>query len=170
MKKIVIAVLPILTLLLALMLQACMSQRLPDIQKPARTVDMRLHASPNLNAGAGRQPYALAIRIYKLRQPAAFERMTFDSFLSPHSEREMLGNDLLEVKEVMLVPGQRYEISEKVTREAYYMGVVALFRAPAPGRWRQLVTASEAERNGITIGLHACALSAGESMAPVRCN
>lgn len=153
-----------------LALQSCASQRLPESQKPARTVAIRLHASSNLNAGEGRQPYALAIRIYKLRQPAAFQRMNFDSFLNQHSEREMLGDDLLEVREVMLIPGQHYEVTEKVTREASFIGVVALFRAPSANRWRTVIAADDAEKNGITIGLHACVISTGEPMAPVRCN
>ena len=140
---------------------------LPESQKPARNVAIRLHASPNLNAGAGSQPLALAARIYKLRQPAAFQQMPFDGFLSQHDERTLLGNDLLEVKEVMLIPGQRYEIVEKVTREACYIGVVALFRAPAEQRWRLAFAAGEAEKSGITVGLHACALSAGAGAAVV---
>ena len=139
----------------------------PDAQKPARSVAIRLHASQNLNAGAGTQPLALATRIYKLRQPAAFQQMAFDGFLSLHSERELLGNDLLEVKEVMLIPGQRYEIVEKVTREACYIGVVALFRTPAENRWRLAFAASDAEKSGITLGLHACALSAGAGAAAI---
>jgi type VI secretion system protein VasD len=142
----------------------------PDAQKPARSVTIGLHASPNLNAGADKQPFALAVRIYKLRQQAAFQRMPFDGFLSLHSERELLGNDLLEVKEVMLIPNQRYQVVEKVTREAYYIGVVALFRAPAADRWRMIVPASDAEKSGITIGLHACAISTGDSLVPVRCD
>lgn len=134
---------------------------LPDAQKPPRNVAIRLHASANLNAGAGSQPLALATRIYKLRQPASFEKMPFDGFLSVHAEREALGNDLLEVKEVMLIPGQRYEIVEKVTREAYFIGVVALFRAPAENRWRLAFAAGDAEKSGLTVGLHACAMSVG---------
>jgi type VI secretion system protein VasD len=143
---------------------------LPDAQKTPRNVAIRLHASQILNAGTGNQPLALAARIYKLRQPATFQKMSFDSFLSPHSERELLGNDLLEVKEVMLIPGQRYEIIEKVSREAYYIGVVALFRAPAEERWRLAFTAIDGEKSGITIGFHACALSAGAGATAVITN
>lgn len=138
---------------------------LPDAQKPPRNVAIRLHASQNLNAGAGSQPLALAARVYKLRQTAAFQQMPFDGFLSAHGERELLGNDLLEVKEVMLIPGQRYEIVEKVTREAYFIGVVALFRSPAEQRWRLAFSAGDAEKSGITIGLHACAMSVGSGAA-----
>ena len=153
-----------------LMLLGCTSPRLPELQLPPRNVEIRLHASAVLNAGNGKQPYALVARIYKLRQTSAFLRMHFNNFLSQQSEREILGNDLLEVTEVMLIPGQRYEISEKITREAHHIGVVALFRAPAPNRWRMVAPAADAERNGITIGLHACAISTGQPLAPVRCD
>lgn len=138
---------------------------LPDVQKPPRTVAIRLHASPNLNTDAHGHPLALVARIYKLRQSAAFERAAFEGFLDTHTERELLGNDLLEVKEITLIPGQRYEVSEKVSREAYYIGVVALFRAPAEQRWRLAFAAGDAEKSGITIGLHACAMSVGAGAA-----
>lgn len=134
---------------------------LPDAQKPPRTVALRLHAAHNLNAGKAPQPMALATRIYKLRQTAAFQQMNFNAFLNAQTERELLGNDLLEVKEVMLIPGQRYEVAEKVTREAYFIGVVALFQAPAEQRWRLSFAAADAEKSGITVGLHACAMSIG---------
>jgi type VI secretion system protein VasD len=62
---------------------------------------------------------------------------------------------------VMLIPGQRYEIGEKVTREAYFIGVDALFQAPAEQRWRLAFAAADAEKSGITVGLHACAMSVG---------
>ncbi|MBA5608409.1 type VI secretion system lipoprotein TssJ [Duganella sp. FT3S] len=134
---------------------------LPDAQKPPRQVAIRLHASPNLNTDANGHPLALVARIYKLRQDAAFRHLGYDSFLNAHTEHDLLGNDLLEVKEVLLVPGQRYEVVEKVTREAAFIGVVALFRAPAEQRWRMSFAAGDAEKDGITIGAHACALSVG---------
>ncbi|SFM42866.1 type VI secretion system lipoprotein TssJ [Rugamonas rubra] len=153
---------------------------LPEAQKPPRKVAIRLHAGANLNADADGRPLALVARIYKLRQGAAFERVAYQGFLNAHTERELLGNDLLEVKEVLLIPGQRYEVVEQVTREAQVIGLVALFRAPAEQRWRLAFAASEAEQSGITVGMHACALSmgagapalagaAGKPLAAVRC-
>ena len=138
---------------------------LPDAQKPPRNVSIKLHAGDNLNADTGGQPLALVTRIYKLRQDAAFRQVPYDSFLNPQKEKELLGADLLEVKEVLLIPGQHYEVLEKVSKEAYFIGVVALFRAPAPQRWRLAFGAVEAEKTGITIGLHACALSVGAGAA-----
>lgn len=140
---------------------------LPDAQKPPRIVSIRLHAAPTLNSGNGGPPLALVARIYKLRQAEAFERLSYGGFTGAEAERELLGPDLLEVKEVLLIPGQRYEVMEKVDREAAYVGVVALFRAPDGGRWRAAFPAADAENAGITIGLHACAMTVGQG-APAR--
>lgn len=143
-----------------------------DAQKPPRNVNIDLHAGANLNAESGGAPLALVLRIYKLRQKAAFEQAPYNSFLNPQKEKETLGADLLEVKEVLLIPGQRYQVSEKVSREAYFIGVVALFRAPAARHWRVAFGAADAESAGITLGLHACALSNGADTVlatPVAC-
>jgi type VI secretion system protein VasD len=115
--------------------------------------------------GDMRHPLALVARIYKLKQSAAFEQAPYDSFLNPQKEKDLLGAGLLEVKEVMLIPGQRYETVEKVSKEAYFIGVVALFRAPAQQRWRLAFAAADAEKSGITIGMHACAMSVGAGSA-----
>jgi type VI secretion system protein VasD len=137
----------------------------PDAQKPPRTVNIRLHAAATLNGGKGGPPLALVARIYKLRQAEAFERLSYGGFASTEAERDLLGPDLLEVKEVLLIPGQRYEVMEKVSREAGYVGVVALFRAPDGQRWRAVFPAADAEKTGITIGLHACAMTVGQGAA-----
>lgn len=147
---------------------------LPEAQQPARTVPIKMHAATRLNTNARGQPLALAVRLYKLRQKDAFESTPYAAFLDPRQERESLGADLVEVREIMLVPGQRYEVSEKVAREAGHLGIVALYHTPASGRWRTTVATSEAERNGLNIGLHACAMSLGgatvsTALAAVRC-
>jgi type VI secretion system protein VasD len=139
---------------------------LPEAQKPARVVALRLHAADKLNVDAKGRPLALVARIYTLRDNAAFERAPYAAFLNPQAEKEALGDDLVAVREVMLVPGQRYEASEKVAREAGYIGVIALFHAPAAARWRTSFAAADAERAGVTVGLHACALSVGAGASP----
>ncbi len=134
---------------------------LPEAQQPARKVVLRLHAAEKLNTDDKGQSLALVARIYKLKQTAAFDNAPFDSFLDPAAEKRMLGADLVEVEEFTLVPGQHLELSEKVPHEAGYVGVVALYHAPAAQRWRLAFPAAEAERAGVTVGLHACAMSVG---------
>jgi type VI secretion system protein VasD len=149
---------------------------LPESQQPPRNVPLRLHAATRLNVNERGQPLALAVRLYKLRQKDAFEEAPYAAFLDPQQERERLGADLLDVREIMLVPGQRYEVTEKVAREAGHVGIVALFHNPAAGHWRTTVSSADAERNGVNIGLHACAMSVAgraiggaSALGSVRC-
>jgi len=141
---------------------------LPEAQQPPRNVAVRLHAAKRLNVDTRGQPLALLVRVYKLRQRTAFEQAPYAAFLSPQSEREALGADLLEVRELTLVPGQQLELNEKLSREAGWLGVVALFHSPPPNGWRLAFAAPEAEKAGVTIGLHACAMSTGGG-GLVRC-
>lgn len=137
------------------------ARELPDSQKPPRNIRINLHASKNLNLDSSGHPLALIAKIYKLRQNAAFQQASYDTFLSTQKEKEALGADLLEVKEVTLVPGQLFLANEKTSMEAYFIGIVGLFRSPANQHWRATFPADEAEKTGITIGMHACSLSVG---------
>lgn len=139
----------------------------PDSMKQPRTVFIKLHASKALNLDPQQRPLALVAKIYKLKQNINFQQASYDTFLSAQKEKEALGADLLEVKEVTLVPGQRYEISEKVSYEAGYVGVVALFVNPAQQRWRVAFKADESEKSGITVGLQSCSLTVGAGAAAV---
>jgi type VI secretion system protein VasD len=147
---------------------------LPEAQLAPRNVAIRLHAAKRLNVDARGQPLALLVRVYKLRQHTAFEQAPYAAFQSPQTEREALGADLLEVRELTLVPGQQLELNEKLAREAGWLGVVALYHSPPAQGWRLAFAAPEAEKTGVTIGLHACAMSSGgtaaaKPLALVRC-
>lgn len=143
---------------------------LPDLQKPPRNVAIKLHAGSNLNAGATNKSFSLVARVYKLKQTGTFYAAPYDAFLSPEKEKLALGADLLEVREVNLMPGQLYEVTEKVPRESGYIGVVTLFRSPAPQRWRAAFSAKDAETSGVTLGVHACSLTLGKGAALEQAN
>jgi type VI secretion system protein VasD len=137
-----------------------------DALKGPRAIPLRLHAAAKLNADAQGRPLAVVARVYTLRQNAAFDAAPYATFLTPGADREAFGADLVEVKDVTLVPGQRYEVVEKMPRDAAYVGVVALFHSPAPQRWRMSFSAAEAESAGITVAVQACALAAGTGARP----
>jgi type VI secretion system protein VasD len=137
-----------------------------EAQQPPRNVVVHLHAAPRLNVDARGQPLALLVRIYTLRQHAAFDQAPYAVFLSPQAEREALGTDLVEVREITLLPGQKLDINDKVARDTPWLGVVALFHAPAPQGWRVAFAAADAERAGVTVGLHACSLTVGTGVTP----
>ncbi|MET0980934.1 MAG: type VI secretion system lipoprotein TssJ [Telluria sp.] len=140
---------------------------LPALPKSPRQVALRLHAAPKLNSDAEGRPLAVVARIYSLRQRAAFEAAPYAAFLTPDAGREAFGADLVSVREMIVVPGQRYEAIENVPQEAPYIGVVALFHSPAPQRWRLAFSSLEAEKAGLTLGLQACTLSVGTGAEPI---
>lgn len=133
---------------------------LPESAKPARPMKLRLAASDSLNVDATGRSLSLVVRVYKLRGSTAFLTAPYDTFGNNSKEKQVLGDELIESRELLLLPGQQQEISERWAREATHVGVVALFRAPAAQRWRY---AFELENfsldSGFVLGAHACALS-----------
>ena len=161
-------------------LQAVGIKEKPKENKP---LPLRLFAAPTLNSGDDGKPSAAVLKIYHLRSTQRFEQAPFNAFLDAAGEQAALGADLLSSNEVVLTPGVKQELSEKLEAGTAAIGVVALFRAPAEGRWRLAfdATSEPLRKEGITIGAHRCALTtsspglvtkvAGDpsSLASVRC-
>ena len=126
-----------------------------------RTIPLRLYAGDNLNAGNDGRALAAVVKVYHLRDASRFERAPLDAFLDETREREALGDDLLSVDEIVLTPGAQHEIGERLDADANVIGVAVLFRAPAANRWRLAFDThhKRVEKDGITIGIHACALT-----------
>lgn len=131
----------------------------PDSALPDFKVNWRVYASESLNVDEQGHALALVLRIYKLKSPDAFLQAPYDTFGDAAKEKAVLGDDLVAAREVQLVPGQHYEATDKVAREARYVGIVALYRNPLPGRWRYAFSTAQADKTGLNIGAHACAMS-----------
>lgn len=132
-----------------------------DGKPEERTLPLRLYAGENLNAGNGKRALAAVVKVYHLRDAKRFESAPFDAFLDETRERDVLGDDLLSVNEVVLTPGAQNEGNERLEPDTGVIGVVALFRAPATHRWRLSFDTrhKRIEKDGVTIGVHACALT-----------
>lgn len=120
---------------------------------------VRLYAGDNLNAGTDGRAASLVVRVYQLRDAKRFDDAAFDVFLDERREHDVLGDDLISVTEFLLAPGKRHEVLENLPTDGSHLGVVALFRAPAPTRWRLTFETREAATEGITVGLHGCAMT-----------
>ncbi len=133
---------------------------LPESAKPARRMKLRLAASDSLNVDANGRSLSLVVRIYKLRSTTAFLNAPYETFGNNTKEKEALADELIESREIVLLPGQQQQINERWAREAPYVGVVALFRAPAPQRWRYAFELETFQLDqGFVLGAHACTLS-----------
>lgn len=149
-------------------LQTPDAANLPSLQKPPKTlrVVIRLHAGGLLNSDTNGQSLPVVARIYELREKDAFERAPATAFDGDKSHLPSeLADALLGSREVVLTPGQRYEVTETLPEGTRYIGVLALFRAPAQGRWRHVFDARAATETGLTLGVHACALSVASGQA-----
>lgn len=135
--------------------------------KEPPTVELRLFAGTNLNAGTDKRATAAIVKIYHLRSAQRFEKAPFNAFLDQAGEQSALGADLLSVNEIVLTPGTKQNFDEKLSAGTGVVGVVALFRAPAENRWRLAFDANAKQLpiDGLTIGVHACALTTPKSAA-----
>lgn len=124
-----------------------------------RQIALRIHAGQVLNVEPGGRSLALVVRIYKLRGTSQFSQATYQMFAASTADKPLSGDDVISSKEIVLVPGQKYEVVEPMPREATHLAVVALFRSPDNQRWRFVFDARAAAKTGITMGAHGCALS-----------
>ncbi|HWP19959.1 MAG TPA: type VI secretion system lipoprotein TssJ [Burkholderiaceae bacterium] len=130
-----------------------------DVLRLPREIPLRIHAGAELNHDSSHRPLSLLVRIYKLKNASAFQQAPYEAFIEPGRDKQFFGDDLLESRELLLVPGQRLEAKEKVPREASAVGIVALFHAPAPQRWKVVFDAAQVEQTGIAVAAHGCSMS-----------
>lgn len=124
-----------------------------------RPIALRIHAGQVLNTDGSGRSLAVVMRIYSLRGTTQFTQATYAMFASATADKPFANEDVVSSKEVVLVPGQKYEMLETLPNGATHLAVVALFRAPDSQRWRFVFDAKAAAKTGITLGVHGCAMS-----------
>lgn len=134
----------------------------PESLKPAAPtkLTLRIHASPQLNSAPDQKPLSVLIQVHKLSGYEEFLQLPYSAF----AQGKPSVPAVLAQREVVLVPGQRYEVEETLPKDASYLAVSALFRSPDIARWRFVFDAQESAKTGITIGAHACALSISQGI------
>lgn len=132
----------------------------PNAARQPKTIALRVEGAKDLNAGEDGQGLATVMRLYKLRDQNNFLSTPYASFGNAEKEKQAIGPDLVEARELTLSPGQVLDFKEKMNGDAAYLGVVALFRSPAPQRWRFAFATTDVERSGIILGVHTCAMTA----------
>ncbi len=127
----------------------------PEAPKPVK-LPLRVHAGTKLNVGPSQQSLALLLKIYHLKGHAAFLRAPYERFTAaqPYTSPEVVL-----AREVVLLPGQHYEVDEVVAPDVTHLAVVGLFQRPEAFRWRFVFDVPESARQGVALGAHQCALS-----------
>jgi len=124
-----------------------------------KNYEIKAVADPVINRDVSGSPLSVVVHIYQLKDPGEFSKLTSDTLASGRPLSELLGKDLLEVNEVLLVPGSTENRSDKIQPDARHVGIVAFFRQPDQHYWRVLVDAEQVRSKGIHFRVQDCFLS-----------
>lgn len=137
-------------------------EMLANMPKLAKKVTLRIHAGEVLNVDSSGRSLALVVKLYKLKDIDPFLQAPYDTFKDASGSKPAAIDGVGEVREIVLTPGQRYEVIESIPGDVTHLAIVGLFRAPDERRWRFAFDAKVAAKTGVTIGAHGCALSVSE--------
>lgn len=133
-----------------------------DPNKRTKDLSIKVFGGNQLNTTQDGQSLSLVVKVYILRSPERLASLTYPQITSTESEKEALGEELVSVREIIVIPGKSYDLVLKVPGEANTIGVVGMFRAPYGSRWKLAFDAKQSFDAGIIVGAHACALTASQ--------
>lgn len=103
-----------------------------------KTMNMDLVSRSSLNANGAGQSLSTVVRIYQLKTPQAFQQLDYTQLQT--NDLAALKTDLLATKDVVLRPEASASISEPMSSDAAYVGVVAFFRdAGKDSSWKLVI-------------------------------
>ena len=133
---------------------------------PPKNIALQVDTASNLNADSQGRGLSAVLRIYKLKDATAFNQASNEKLFDAESAKALLGQDLLESKEELLIPGQHYQFKEKVDPQNGYLAIAVFFRKPSLQRWKLVVANADLqEKSPLIIGAHACALNVTSGLA-----
>jgi type VI secretion system protein VasD len=118
----------------ALLGSACASH--PPKPAPAR---LTVTARADLNPDASGRPSPVVLRIFQLKDDAAFKDADFFALFD--KEQATLAASLIDRQEFELAPGDSRTVDFPVSGDAKFLGVLAAFRDIRNADWRALVAA-----------------------------
>jgi len=131
-----------------------------DPSKRFKELSLRLSAGDELNTTTTGVSMSMVAKIYVLRSSERFGSLSYEQIGAAESDMLLFGEDLISVRELVLIPGKSYDVKLSVPGDATALAVVGMYRAPYANRWRIAFDAQKSLSSGIVVGAHACALSA----------
>jgi type VI secretion system VasD/TssJ family lipoprotein len=104
---------------------------------------LQVRAGDRLNPGEKSEPLATVVRVYQLKDAGKLTEAGFEEMLD--RPKEVLGEELVEAKELTINPSERLQPAFARAAGASYLGVVALFRQPSGTSWRALARLPQAD-------------------------
>ena len=106
----------------------------PPVAGVMRSLRLDIQAERQLNTDRRQSSASLAVRVYLLRDDAAFQRASFDALYE--GDEAALGASLLQRETLHLRPGDARELVLPVAPDARLVGVFAAYREVDRSQWR----------------------------------
>ncbi|MDV5100274.1 type VI secretion system lipoprotein TssJ [Pseudomonas sp. LSJ-87] len=127
---------------LSLVLLAACSKDMPvapaaDSAPDSAAVTLYFSAAEGLNPGPGGTPAPVRVRLYELKNSAAFARA--DYFALAERAQATLGADLIDQDEVLLQPGGQLRLERPLDPATRHIGLVVGYREIDQAQWRSVL-------------------------------
>jgi type VI secretion system protein VasD len=113
---------------------ACASPTKPE----ARACELYLEAAADVNPDSRGRPAPILLGLYMLKSTAGFEAGDFPSLQD--RAKAVLGDDLVSVEQIILLPGERKLIQRSLEPGVRMLGVVAGYRELDRHNWKTTYT------------------------------
>jgi type VI secretion system protein VasD len=141
----VLRTIPIAILMMsAAWLGACSSS--PPKPQP---IKMNIVVSADVNPDAANRPSPIVVRVYQLKDDAAFKEADF--FALNDKEQATLAAALVSREEFELTPGEHRAVDFKLSPDAHFVGVAAAYRDIRNAQWRAEIGVVKKKKIGIAI-------------------
>jgi len=120
---------------------------------------LTLAASADSNPDANGRPSPVVVRVYQLKNDAAFNGADF--FALYDNEQKALGPELVTRDEFLLAPSETRTIDVTLAPDTRFVGTIAAFRDIRNAQWRAVLPAPRMNMH-ITVARARIALTAGQ--------
>jgi len=128
--------------LTCILLAACGAKPVkpPEPPKP-QPVTLTIVVSADVNPDAQGRPSPIVVRLYQLKDEAAFKAADFYALYE--KDQATLGAAFVSREDFDFAPGDRHSADMPVSTDAQFIGVIAAYRDIRNAQWRTLTAAPE---------------------------
>lgn len=122
------------------------------LSSKVKTITIQAKASHDVNADSNGQPAPLVLYLYQLTDDQGF--INNDFFALYQKPKEVLGNEYLCRKEMVITPNGKLNETCSLNANAKYLGILAIYRNLDTTNWRlTLPTSKVASKKSIVLNL-----------------
>ena len=147
------------------MLSACSSPVVPAKPDPT-VVTVSLAATNTINVDARNRANPVVVRLYLLKNSAAFDVADFFSLFD--KDMEVLGDAVVAHDEIVLKPGETRALDPKVADGAKVIAVLAAFRDVNRAAWRATAPVVANRTNEVTVSLDGTRVAVAARLAAAK--